>query len=74
MDATSFSITYTKMLAATDLTYTVEESTNLVQWSSVTPVNQIMADDGYAQTIKAQVPRSDAGSGNRLFLRLRVSR
>jgi N-acetylneuraminic acid mutarotase len=73
LDPTYLSLTYTKALAATDLTYTIEESTNLIQWSPVTPVNQILTDDGFTQTIKAQVPKSDAGSGGKLYLRLRVS-
>jgi N-acetylneuraminic acid mutarotase len=74
LDATYFSFIYTKSHAATDLTCTIEESTNLIQWSPVTPVNQILADDGFTQTVKAQVPKSDAGSGGKLYLRLRVSR
>jgi len=61
-----------QVLGATDLTYVIEESTNLVQWSPVSPVNQILTDNGFVQTIKAQVPRSDA-VGGLLLLRLKVT-
>jgi hypothetical protein len=72
-DPNYLSLVYTKSLAATDLTYTIQESTDLTNWSVVTPVNQILADDGFTQTIKAGVPLSDAGSAGKLFLRLRIS-
>jgi hypothetical protein len=73
LDSSYLSLTYVKTLAATDLTYTIQESTNLTQWTPVTPVNEILSDNGITQTIKAKVPRSDAGLGGRLFLRLQVT-
>jgi hypothetical protein len=73
IDATNISLTYTKVLAATDLTYTIEQSTDLTTWQTVTPTNQILSDNGIVQVIKAQVPRSNAGPGGKLFLRLRVT-
>jgi hypothetical protein len=73
LDSTYLSLVYEKALPATDLTYTIEESTNLVQWSPVTPVNQVLVSDGYSQVIKAQVPRSHSGTGGKLYLHLRVS-
>jgi N-acetylneuraminic acid mutarotase len=73
LDSSYLSIVYEKASAATDLTYTVEESTNLVQWSPVTPINTVLIDDGFSQVIKAQVPRSHSGSGGKLYLHLRVS-
>jgi hypothetical protein len=73
LDATFLSITYTKVLGATDLTYSIEQSTNLMQWQAVTPTNQILFDNGIIQTIKAKVPRSNAGSGGKLFLKVRVT-
>jgi hypothetical protein len=74
LDATYLSITYTKVLAATDLTYSIEQCTDLASspWQPVTPINQILFDNGTVQTIKAQVPRSNAVAG-RLFLRMRVT-
>ncbi len=72
LDPTYLSLTYTKVLSATDLTYSLEQSTTLGHWGSVTPVNQILTDNGFVQTIKAQVPRTNAAAG-KLFLRLRVT-
>ena len=72
-DSNYYWLIYTKVLAATDLTYGIEQVTNLAQqWSSVTPLNEILSDDGVTQTIKAKVPRSNAVNG-KLFLRLRLS-
>jgi hypothetical protein len=45
-DSNYFSIAYTKVLAATDLTYTVKESSDLASWVTATPVNEVMADNG----------------------------
>ncbi|MDQ6912599.1 MAG: autotransporter-associated beta strand repeat-containing protein [Verrucomicrobiota bacterium] len=71
IDASYFSIIYTKVLGASGLVYDVEQSTTLGQWASVTPANQILSDNGFVQVIKAQVPRSNGGG--KLFLRLRVT-
>jgi hypothetical protein len=75
LDSNYLSLIYTKVLAATDLTYTIEESTDLSNWVTVTPVNEdpVLMDDGFIQTIKASRPRTDAGSAGKLFLRLQVS-
>lgn len=72
-DPNYLSLVYTKSLAATDLTYTIQESTHLRQWTPVTPTNVILSDDGFTQTIQAQVPRSDAGNTGNLYIRLQVS-
>ncbi len=69
-EAGSLALTYTKMPGATDLAYTVEQSTDLTQWAPVAPTNQVVADDGIQQTIVARVPT--AGHEGRMFLRLRV--
>lgn len=73
LDATNLSLTYTKVLGATDLTYAIEQSLDLVAWSPVTPTNQILFDNGFVQTIQAEVPRSNAEPGGKLFLRLSVT-
>jgi hypothetical protein len=73
LDPTYLSLIYVKALAATDLTYTIEQSTDLMRWDPVIPINDILSDDGVTQLIKAKVPRSNAGSASELFLRLRVS-
>ncbi len=69
-DATYFSLIYTRALAPTDLTYTIEQSSDLLTWFAVTPLNVILADNGITQTVKAQVPIMGA---NKMSLRLRVS-
>ena len=73
IDSTYLSLIYTKNLRATDLTYSVEQSIDLVGWMPSSPSNVILADDGVTQTIQAQVLRSNAGSGGKLFLQLQVS-
>jgi len=65
------SLIYTKEVTATDLTYAIEQSTDLASWSPASPVNVIVGTVGTIQTIKAKVPR---GTESRLFLRLRVTR
>ncbi len=72
LDQTYLSLTYTKVLSATDLTYSIERATTVGQWGAVTPVNQILSDNGFVQVINAQVPRTNA-SGGKLFLRLSVT-
>jgi hypothetical protein len=73
IDPNYVSLTYTKFLGATALTYTVEESTDLVSWIVSSPTNAILSDNGVTQLIKAQVSGADAGPGGKLFLRLRVT-
>jgi hypothetical protein len=73
IDPNYISLTYTKFLGATALTYTVEESTDLVSWVVSSPTNAILSDNGVTQLIKAQVRRLDAGAHGKLFLRLRVT-
>ncbi len=41
--------------------------------AQVVPTDEVLTDNGYVQTIKAKVPRSNAGVGGRLFLRVRVT-
>jgi hypothetical protein len=73
LDSNSLSLTYTKYVGATGVVYTVEESTDLVNWITGSPTNTIVFDNGVTQSIKAQVPRTDAGLAGKLFLRLRVT-
>ena len=73
MDSTYVCLIYVKTLAAIDLTYTIEQSSDLVDWTPANPINVILSDDGVIQTIKAQVPQSNAGSTGALYLRLSVS-
>ncbi len=69
-DPSYFSLIYTRALAPSDLTYTIEESPDLFTWFAVTATNVILADDGITQTVKAQVPIMGA---RRMSLRLRIT-
>jgi hypothetical protein len=70
IDSTYFSLIYTKVLGATDLTYSIEQSTDLMNWSVVSPTNEILDDNGVTELIKAKIA---IGGATKLFLRLRVS-
>jgi hypothetical protein len=63
-------ITYTKVLAATDLLYTVEWSSDLSNWSSVGVTEQINSGDGITQQITASVQTAPAAAK---FLRIHIT-
>lgn len=67
----SLSITYTKVLAATDLTYTVEWSDDLTSWSASGITEQLVSGDTETQRIRASVSGAPATAR---FLRVRVSK
>ena len=72
LDAGMFSITYQRVVAATELTYTVEWSPDLTIWNTIGITEEILATDGVVQTIRARItPSPGASSG---FLRLKVTR
>ena len=68
-------LTYTKVIAATDLTYTVQVSTDLQTWNSgptyTGVLNTVTDSNGITQSITVQslIPLS----GSRQFIRLQVS-
>lgn len=65
-------LTYLKLLVpASDLVYTVEQSSDLVSWSTATTQDEAGAVAGDLQTIKAKI---DTGTSSHLFARLRVTR
>lgn len=66
----TLTLTYTKVLAATDLTYEVQCSTDLSNWIPAGGAEQVLTDDGTTQQILATVP---AGGGPRKFLRLKLT-
>jgi hypothetical protein len=66
----SVSLTYRKITTAMNLQYQIEQSTDLVSWTAVTPQEQVIDTRGNVQTIKASVP---VGSNPNLFLRLRIT-
>jgi hypothetical protein len=64
--------TYRKNKAATDVTFTIEWSDDLVTWSTVgvgAPI--ILSDNGVTQQIKVTVP---VGANGRRFIHLKTSR
>jgi hypothetical protein len=69
MNDTALSLVYTKILDSTDVDYTVYESTSLQSWQPASVTNEILADDGRQQTIKAKATNSSVR-----FLRLRVTK
>ena len=65
-------LTYARLVApSTDITYTVEESDDLVSWSTATTQDEIVATSGDLETVKAKI---DIGAATHLFARLRVTR
>lgn len=65
-------LTYSKlMVPVTEVTYTVEESDDLLSWSTAITQNEIVATTGDLETIKAKI---DIGTATHLFARLRVTR
>jgi fibronectin-binding autotransporter adhesin len=63
-------LTYSKPRSVTDISYVPQYSDDLLTWSSSGVVQEVLADDGTTQTIRAKV----ASSGpSRRFLRLSVA-
>ncbi|HEY0370177.1 MAG TPA: hypothetical protein VGC85_11315, partial [Chthoniobacterales bacterium] len=68
----SVAFTYTRLIVpAADLQYTVEQSTDLVNWSAVTPNEQIITTNGSVETVQDTIPTDGTPA---LFLRLRITR
>ena len=65
----SLTLTYTKMLAATDLRYNAEWSSDLVHWNQTNITEQLVSGVGLSQRIRALVPAAPATAK---FLRLRI--
>jgi sugar lactone lactonase YvrE len=63
-------LTYHRNLAATNLIYTPEWSTNLSTWSPLGVTEDILADDGITRQIRASIPASPGGAR---FLRINVT-
>jgi hypothetical protein len=65
-------LTYSRLIApVTEITYTVEESDDLVSWSAAATQDEIVATTGDLETIKAKI---DIGTSTHLFARLRITR
>ncbi len=67
----NLALIYTKVLSATDITYVVEESADLVSWTPAQTTDQVLGEDNGVQTIQSNVAM---GNNSRLFLRLRITR
>lgn len=70
-DDTSLSFTYTRAVAALDVTFQIEWANTIDApvWSRGTLVEEILADDGVRRTMRARIP---AGAGGQRFVRLMV--
>ena len=64
-------LTYTQVTTATDITYVVEQSSDLVNWTTANAQTQVLSTNGNVETIQASV---DTTGSNALFLHLRVTR
>ena len=71
MEGNSVTLTYQRATSAPDLTFTIEESSDLAAWSAANASEQILSDNGTVRVVKATVP---INSATRKLLRLRVSR
>ncbi|MEP6811093.1 MAG: hypothetical protein ABI992_12685, partial [Chthoniobacterales bacterium] len=63
------SVVYRRLVSANPPQYVVQSSTELRNWSTVTPSETVVGTAGEVQTIKATVP----ASGSRLFLRVLIN-
>ncbi|MGI9173419.1 MAG: hypothetical protein ACR2F0_08935 [Chthoniobacterales bacterium] len=63
------SIVYRKIVDATAPHYTVQKSSDLRTWTTVTANETLVSQSGNVHTVKAQVP----STGNRTFLRVLIS-
>ena len=64
-------LTYRRVNAATDISYVAQVTGDLSTWTSSGVAEQVLADDGTYQTVKATDPQ--AASGHR-FMRLNVTK
>lgn len=72
-DGNIATITYTRLIfPASDLAYTVQQSTDLVSWSAASATEEVLSTSGSSQVVKAKVtlPTGDGG----FFLRLQIAR
>ena len=68
-EGNALTLTFRKSTTATDVTFAVEQSDDLVGWSDSQAQQTVVATAGSVQTVKASVPII----GERMFLRLRVT-
>ena len=63
------SIIYRKLVFASGPQFVVQQSTDLLSWTAVTPTETVLEIRGDVQRIKAQVPIT----GDRMFLRVQIN-
>ena len=66
----TFTLTYTKVLAATDLVYEVRWSEDMITWTTTGITEVVVSDDGITQQVVASVPIPAGGSA---FMCIHVS-
>ncbi len=69
-DGTAYALVYQKNTAATDLAFSVQRSSDLTTWTTVSTTDSVLSTNGALQTIKAVVP---AVTGTQWYYRLRVT-
>ena len=69
-DGSAYGLVYQKNTAATDVTFTVQRSSDLATWTNISTTDSILSTSGALQTIKAVVP---AVTGGPWFYRLQVT-
>jgi len=73
-DGDHLTLTYTRRKAPTDVSYTVEVTGAVTGgWTNTGVTEQVLADDGIFQTVKATDPATISGNPGR-FIRLKITR
>jgi hypothetical protein len=63
-------LTYRRLDAANDLTYAVEQSSTLSNFTTATVTEDVLSDDGTLKVVRAKLP---IGTNDKQFLRVRVT-
>ena len=58
LSGTAFTLTYSRAVEATDIAVALEHSTNLTTWAPAPATEQVIANNGVIQTIRATIPVS----------------
>ena len=73
LEAGYLTLTYTKVtLPTTDVTYTVQQSSDLVSWQNSSTVDEVISTSATTQIVKSKVAIKDGAAV--LFLRLQIKR
>jgi hypothetical protein len=69
-DGTDYALVYQKNTAATDIAFSVQRSSDLAIWTTISSTDSVLSVNGALQTIKAVVP---SVAGPQWYYRLRVT-